>query len=113
MPLGSPAETQFWNTRPFDVEQNQAKKPVREQGERLRRNVSGRRKKIQKEDLINVLGRPNPPSMMPQDLLEDEIIPGKAVVLKMPERSMKTYFVPLPIDLEVDTSLVESTDGRG
>ena len=52
---------------------------------------------MKREDLINVLGRTD----RRPDLLEDEAIPGKAIVFKMPERSSKTYFIPLPIDLEV------------
>ena len=68
--------------------------------QRLQRRVSQRNRKIKHEDLFNVLGR-NAPKGSTTDLLEDEIIPGKAIVLKMPERSMRSYFIPLPIDLDV------------
>ena len=57
------------------------------------------RKKIRREDLVNVLSRTDGTSML--DPWEDEVIEGKAIVLKMPERSMRTYFVPLPADLDV------------
>jgi hypothetical protein len=52
------------------------------------------------------------------DLFEDETIPGKAIVLKMPDRCMKTYFIPLPIDLEVCPHITQTkrtralSDGR-
>jgi hypothetical protein len=68
-------------------------------GQRLQRRVSQRNKKLKKEDLVNVLSRTVTQSA--PDFLEDETIPGKAIILKMPERSMKTYFIPLPVDLEV------------
>jgi hypothetical protein len=38
------------------------------------------------------------------DPFEDEVIPDKAIVLKMPERSLKTYFIPCPVDLDVRPS---------
>jgi hypothetical protein len=76
--------------------------PNRPDAQRLQRRLSQRNRKIKHEDLLNVLGR-NAPRTSAPDLLEDEIIPGKAIVLKMPERSMKTYFIPLPIDLDVNS----------
>ena len=62
----------------------------------MQRRESGRNKKIRKEDMVNVLSRRNNPNHF-----DDETIPGKAIVLKMPERSMRTYFIPLPVDLDV------------
>ena len=45
---------------------------------------------------------------------EDETIPDKAIVLKMPERKMKTYFIPLPVDLDVRPckSLISGTEAE-
>lgn len=67
-------------------------------GARLQRRNTGR-KKIRREDLVNVLSRTDGTSM--RDPWEEEVIEGKAIVLKMPERSMKTYFVPLSAELDV------------
>jgi hypothetical protein len=76
---------------------------------RLQRRADQRNRKIKREDLINVLNRTD--GSRP-DMLEDEFIPGKAIVLKMPERSMRTYFIPLPIDLDVQLLfLFELTQG--
>ena len=36
-------------------------------------------------------------------MMEDKAVPGKAIVLKMPERSIKSYFIPLPVDLDVQS----------
>jgi hypothetical protein len=96
---------QLWDMRAPELERAREAERTRDrrrQGEpqKLRRGQSQRNKKIKHEDLHDVLSRLGPVGSMP-DLLEDEIIPGKAIVLKMPERSVKSYFIPLPIDLDV------------
>lgn len=67
-------------------------------GQRLKRGLYYKDRKMKKEEFLsfarNVSG--NAP-----DPFEDEVIPDKAIVLKMPERSVKTYFIPCPVDLDV------------
>jgi len=91
-------DTRLWDISPSELERRRDQVNVEPQ--RLQRRVAQRNKKIKHQDLLDVLGRTAPMTSAP-DLLEDEIIPGKAIVLKMPERSIKTYFIPLPIDLDV------------
>ena len=81
---------------------------LRGDGERLHRRTSGRNQKIKRGDLVNVLRSQIGPMTSASDLLEDETIPGKAIVLKMPEKNMRTYFIPLPVDLDVrDNYLID------
>jgi len=94
-------ETQPWRIPTPELEQRRAGRLGQHEPQRLQRRVEQRNNKIKREDLINVLSRTDGGRTGPPDLFEDEIIPGKAIVLKMPERSMKTYFIPLPIDLDV------------
>jgi len=90
--------TRLWDLQTPELERRRDQSHQSEP-QRLQRRLT-QKKKIKHEDLFNVLGR-NAARTSAPDLLEDEIIPGKAIVLKMPERSMKTYFIPLPIDLDV------------
>jgi|SRR5271156_791957 len=90
-------ETRLWTIPTPELDQARAKQY---QQPRLQRRANNRGK-IRREDLVNVLGGRNDATRSAPDLFEDETIPGKAIVFKMPERSMKTYFIPLPIDLEV------------
>ena len=91
-------ETRLWTIPTPEFEQARA---TRYQQPKLQRRANTNRGKIRREDLINVLGTRNDATASAPDFFEDETIPGKAIVLKMPERSMKTFFIPLPIDLEV------------
>ena len=77
---------------------NRSKSLGGSEGARLQRRNTGK-KKIRREDLVNVLSRTDGTSM--RDPWEEEVIDGKAIVLKMPERSMKTYFIPLPAEIDV------------
>ena len=77
---------------------NRSKSLGGSEGARLQRRNTGK-KKIRREDLVNVLSRTDGTSM--RDPWEEEVIDGKAIVLKMPERSMKTYFIPLPVEIDV------------
>ena len=98
-PISDEAEdTQLFDIPTIDLERRRDKRTETE-ANRLQRRVSGRNKRIKKEDLLNFVTRSAMQSA--PDLFEDETIPGKAIVMKMPERSMKAYFIPLPIDLEV------------
>lgn len=92
-------DTSLWQIPAPDSEHGRNRRAARGDRQRLQRRASQPRK-IKREDLVNVLSRAEPMAMAP-DLLEDETIPGKAIVLKMPENSMKTYFIPLPADLDV------------
>ena len=95
-------DTSLWQIPAPDSEHGRNRRAARGDRQRLQRRTSQSRK-IKREDLVNVLGRAEPMASVP-DLFEDETIPGKAIVLKMPENSMKTYFVPLPADLDVLSS---------
>ena len=96
-------ETQPWHIPTPDLEQRRRNRQGGGESQKLHRRGSQRNRKIKREDLINVLSRNEPSAaVLPQDLLEDEVIPGKAIVLKMPERGIKSYFIPLPIDLDVN-----------
>lgn len=97
-PVDHNEDTRLWDIATSEFERRRDQ--VNAEPQRLQRRVPQRNKKIKHQDLLNVLGRGAPITSAP-DLLEDEIIPGKAIVLKMPERSIKTYFIPLPIDLDV------------
>jgi hypothetical protein len=99
-------ETRLWTIPTPEFEQARAKQYPQP---KLQRRANANRGKIRREDLVNVLGGRNNGTASAPDLFEDETIPGKAIVLKMPERSMKTFFIPLPIDLEV-YHLCESAD---
>jgi len=97
-------ETRLWTIPTPEFEQESARRYPQQ---RLQRRANTNRGKIKREDLIHVIGERNGiPTPVAPDLFEDETIPGKAIVLKMPERSMKTYFIPLPIDLEVRLHLL-------
>lgn len=92
-------ETRLWTIPTPEFEQARAQRYPQP---KLQRRAVTNRGKIGREDLIHVIGGGNDGrGPVAPDLFEDETIPGKAIILKMPERSMKTYFVPLPIDLEV------------
>jgi hypothetical protein len=93
----TPTDAERWELPSPDLGMNRSKGGGSE-GARLQRRNTGR-KKIRQEDLVNVLSRTDGTSM--RDPWEDDVIEGKAIVLKMPERSMRTYFVPLPADLDV------------
>jgi len=86
-------DTQLFRIATPDLERTRLKKSDRDGLTRLQRN-----KRIRKEDLIGVISGPT-------NLMEDEVVPGKAIVLKMPERSIKSYFIPLPVDLDVSSPL--------
>jgi hypothetical protein len=97
-PDSNPEETRLWAIPTPEFEQERAKRYPQP---KLQRRGNTTRGKIRREDLINVLGPRNDATASAPDFFEDETIAGKAIVLKMPERSIKTYFIPLPIDLEV------------
>ena len=99
-PLSNPGDTRRWQIPNLDLERARTKKHSHVEPQRLHRRSSQRGKKIQREDLINVWGPASGTTPAP-NWLDDETIPDKAIILKMPERSMKTYFIPLPVDLDV------------
>src|SRR5271155_3050602 len=105
-PDSNPEETRLWTIPTPEFEQERSKRYPQP---KLQRRGNTNRGKIRREDLINVIGPRNGATASAPDFFEDETIAGKAIVLKMPGRSMKTYFIPLPIDLEVAPSL-EGTD---
>jgi hypothetical protein len=101
-PTSNPDDTRLWEAATADLESARDYRSGQIEHQRLQRRVSQRGnkpRKIKKEDLVHVLSRTD--GGVTPDLFEDSTIPGKAVVLKMPERSMKTYFIPLPRDLDV------------
>ena len=93
-PSPSPEEAALWNI------------PVRQFAQKKTNDVDRRahRNQIKKEDLLNVVTRTTA-----QDPFEDDHVPEKAIVLKMPERCMKAYFIPLPVDLDVNTLCFDLT----
>jgi len=92
--------TNLWHIPPTEVEREGSKRTgATATRNRLRRGLTYKERKMKKEDLVNVFTR-NPSGTAP-DPFEDEVIPDKAIVLKMPERSMKSYFIPCPVDLDV------------
>ena len=114
-PTSNPDDTRLWESRTADLENVRDFRSGQIEHQRLQRRVSQQRggnkpRKIKKEDLVHVVSRTD--GGVTPDLFEDSTIPGKAIVLKMPERSMRTYFIPLPADLDV-THLPEYADFRG
>lgn len=93
--IDSPDDTRLWQIPVPDDDAPRAGAP------KLQRRAPRTNPKIKREDMINVLSQRGY-----VDHFEDESIPGKAIVLKMPERKMKTYFIPLPVDLDVSPSNV-------
>jgi hypothetical protein len=101
-PTSNPDDTRLWEVPTADLESARDYRGGQIEHQRLQRRVSQRGnkpRKIKKEDLVHVVSRTD--GGVTPDLFEDSTIPGKAIVLKMPERSMKTYFIPLPRDLDV------------
>jgi len=95
-------DTQLWHIPTPDLERARAGKANSREPQRLQRRLEPT-KKINRADLINVLSRTDGGNAAP-NFFDDETIPDKAIILKMPERSMKTYFIPLPVDLDVRTT---------
>lgn len=89
--IESPEDTRLWHIPTPDEQRERQKR----EAARLQRRVTETNRKIKREDIIKVLNRKNY-----VDHFEDETIPDKAIVLKMPERKMKTFFIPLPVDLD-------------
>lgn len=94
----TPTDAERWEIPTQELDMNRSKSLGGSEGARLQRRNTVK-KKIRREDLVNVLSRTDGTSM--QDPWEEEVIDGKAIVLKMPERSMKTYFIPLPAEIDV------------
>jgi hypothetical protein len=90
--IESPEDTRLWHIPTPDEQRERQKR----EAARLQRRVTETNRKMKREDIIKVLNRKNY-----VDHFEDETIPDKAIVLKMPERKMKTFFIPLPVDLDV------------
>lgn len=100
-PTSNPEDVGLWERSTQDLE-NARDQQGQTDHQRLQRRATQRgnkTRKIRKEDLVHVVSRTD--GGVTPDLFEDATIPGKAIVLKMPERSMKTYFIPLPTDLDV------------